>query len=90
MNTVINWLSEYPLVWELALFPLVTFVVTALLKPRTPEQYAELPPRVAAALKLVAAVGWDAPKIVESIGQLVTGRARSVADQASTRPELDQ
>lgn len=78
MQSAIDWLSAHPLVWQLALYPLLTAVVTWLLKPRTPEQYAALPPRLAAFLKLVAAVGFDAPKIVESVSQVVTGSSRSV------------
>lgn len=85
MQSAIDWLSAHPLVWQLAMYPLLTAVVTWLFKPRTPEQYAALPPRVAAFLKLVAAVGFDAPKIIEAVSQVATGSSRTV-----TRERLDR
>ena len=35
-----EFFSDHPLVWQLAIFPLVTALFTWLLKPRTPEDYA--------------------------------------------------
>lgn len=85
MNTVLDYLAAHQLLWQLGALPLVTALVTWLFKPRSPEQYAALPPRVAAFLKLVAAIGWDAPKILEAIGQLVSGRARSAAAERAAK-----
>ena len=85
MTQALDWLSAHPLVWQLALYPLLTAVVTWLFKPRTPEQYAALPPRVAAFLKLVGALGFDAPKIIEAIAQVVTGSSKT-----PTREHLDK
>lgn len=76
-----NYLQEHPLLWQIGLFPFITFLVSWLFKPRTPEDYAALNPRVAAALKFVAAVGFDAPKILESIAQMVQGKARTVSQE---------
>lgn len=72
-----EFFSDHPLVWQLAIFPLVTALFTWLLKPRTPEDYAALNPRVAAALKFVGAVGFDLPEILEAVKQFATGRART-------------
>lgn len=85
MNAILAYLAAHPLLWQLGVLPLVTALVTWVFKPLTPEQYAALPPRVAAALKLVAAIGWDSPKIFEAIGQLVSGRARSAAAERAAK-----
>lgn len=77
MDNVIQFFRDNPAVWQIGLFPVVTFLITWLFKPRTPEDYAALSPRVAALLKFVAAVGFDAPKIIESISQAVTGEAKT-------------
>jgi hypothetical protein len=55
------------------LWPLLTALVTILFKPRTDDEYAKLPPRVAAFLKLVAALGLDVPKVLEALGQVASG-----------------
>lgn len=81
MNQALEWLRDHPLVWELLLFPLVTFIATALFKPRSPEEYAALGPRLGALLKLIGAIGWDAPKLVEAARQLATGQSRSVSEE---------
>lgn len=81
MTPLILFLAAHPEFWAYFLFPLITLVVTWLTKPRTSEDFAAMNPRVAAFLKLVAAVGFDAPKILESISQLVTGKVRSVAEE---------
>lgn len=62
-------------VWVIPLgLYLLSAIVTALFKPRTPEEYAALPPRLAAFLKTYAALGIDLPKLIEGIGQIVTKR----------------
>lgn len=55
------------------LWPLLTALATTLFKPRTDEEYARLPPRLAAFLKLVAALGLDIPKVLEAMGQIARG-----------------
>jgi hypothetical protein len=66
------WAKLHPeLVW-----PIVTMLVTALLKPRSPEQYSAIAkswPRVAALLQLVGALGIDAPKALEALGKVRSG-----------------
>ncbi len=71
---MINWLDTHPELCRLLLWPILTAVFTALFKPRTAEEYARLPPRLAAFLRLVSALGIDAPKLVQSLAQIVTGK----------------
>lgn len=78
---MIEWLKANPLVWELALFPVLTALVTWLFKPRTEVEYAAMHPRLAALLKLVAAVGFDAPKILDALTQVATGKSRTAAEE---------
>lgn len=75
MQTIIDWLSAHPTFWQLILYPLLTAIITWALKPRTPEEYSALPPRVAAALKFIAAIGFDAPKAIKALSQVVTGKS---------------
>lgn len=77
MQTFIAWLSAHPMLWQYLLYPLITSIVLWLRKPRTPEEFAQLPPRVAAALKLIGAIGFDAPKALVALNQLVTGKVLS-------------
>lgn len=85
MTPVILFLAAHPEFWAYFLFPIVTAVVTWLTKPRTAEDFASMNPRLAAFLKLVAAVGFDAPKILDSIRQLVTGKTRSVTEEKANK-----
>jgi len=81
MSALVLFLAAHPEFWAYFLFPLITAVVTWLTKPRTAEDFAAMNPRVAAFLKLVAAVGFDAPKILDSIKQLVSGKVRTPAEE---------
>ncbi len=62
-------------------FPVLSAIVTWLFKPRTPEEYSLLSPRVAAVFKFIGALGIDAPKLIESIQQIVTGKYREKNNQ---------
>ncbi len=55
------------------LWPLVSAILTALFKPRTPEQYAAMPPRLAAALQLLGALGLDPVKATIAIKKIFAG-----------------
>ncbi len=74
MNTVGSWLAAHPQLCAAVIWPVVTGVLTALFKPRSPEEYARLPPRLAAFIKLVAALGLDFPKMLEASGQVMKGK----------------
>jgi hypothetical protein len=66
-----QWIQAHSEILTLAGIYLLTAVTTQLFKPRTPEEYLALPPRVAAALKTVAALGIDVPKLVEGVAELL-------------------
>lgn len=51
-------------------------LVSCLVKPRTPEEYAAMPPRLAAFLKAYVAIGLDIPKLFEGSVQVATGKRR--------------
>lgn len=67
---MIDWILAHP---ELVVY-VVVGIVTFLVKPRTEEQYAKLPPRVAAFLKLLGALGIDPRKVGESVKQVIKGK----------------
>lgn len=82
MNSMIHslalawaWAGDHPaLVW-----PILTLILTALFKPRTPEQYSAIAkdwPRLAAFMQLVAALGIDAPKVIEALGKIRSGEEK--------------
>ena len=81
MSALLLFLAAHPEFWAYFLFPVITAVFTWLTKPRTSEEFAALNPRVAAFLKLVAAVGFDTPKILDAIKQLVSGKVRSTKEE---------
>jgi hypothetical protein len=74
MGNVIAWIEAHPVLFGIFWTTLTGFV-TGLFKARTPEQYAAMNPRVAAALKLVGGLGFDVPNTMEAIRQIMTGHA---------------
>lgn len=73
LSSLSGWAEAHPELMAAIIWPLVTALVTFLFKPRSAEEYASLPPRVAAALKLVAALGLDPVKAIEAAKQIVAG-----------------
>lgn len=78
MNTILQYLStawSWALAHPAIVWPLLTLVLTALFKPRTDEQRAKLQakyPRLGALIQIVAALGLDAPKLLEALGKVGT------------------
>jgi hypothetical protein len=70
-STVLAWANAHPEVMAALVWPLVTAILTLAFKPRTPEQYAAMPPRLAALLQLVAALGVDPVKAAKAVRKLV-------------------
>ena len=58
--------------------PLIGALLTFLVKPRTPEQYAAMPPRLAAGLQLFAAIFPDPVKAAKVATKFLTGRDDSL------------
>lgn len=81
LTQIQTWLSDHPFFTGAVVIPLVTAPINWLFKPRNPTEYAALPPRVAAFLKLLGGCGFDGRKVAEATLQLVTGRARSAEDE---------
>lgn len=71
MAHVTDWISKNPVLFSMVLWPLVTGLVTWLFKPRTPEQYAAMPSFIRSVLKLLGALGLDAPHVLEGIKELL-------------------
>ncbi len=71
------WLDVHPTIVALIVVPLVTGAVSAVAKPRTPEQFAKMPFVVAQILRLWAAVFPDPAKAVAILVALITRRAPS-------------
>jgi hypothetical protein len=86
MSSVLAFVEAHPDLVSVVLWPLITALVTALFKPRSPEEYEAMPPRVAAGLKLLAALGVDPVKAVEAVKQLVSGKAEKVEPE---KPDLE-
>ncbi len=66
-------------------WPTITGIVTALFKPKTPEQYAAMPKRLAAFLKFVGAIGFDVPNTLEAVRQGIANKSTSVGVYRATR-----
>jgi hypothetical protein len=87
MTHAIEWLRTNPEYWApiaLGAWQALTALVSAALKPRSPEEYAALAqdwPRFAAGTKLLAALGFDAPKALDSLQQLIAGKARTIGQE---------
>lgn len=73
-----EWFDRHPAFAFFVVWPVISAIISIALKPRTPEEYAALPPRIAAVLKMIAALGIDAPKAQEAARQIFFGRARPV------------
>jgi hypothetical protein len=79
-----NWIESHQTLIALA-WPILTAILTGIFKPRSPEAYDKMPPRVAAFFKLLGALGLDVPNTIEAIGQALTGRKDSASVYKSKR-----
>lgn len=70
-----DWFEAHPVFTTAVVVPLIVGTVNQLLRPRTPEQYALLPPRIAAFLKFLRAWFPDTGRASEAAVQVITGRA---------------
>jgi hypothetical protein len=73
MLAIADWLEAHPAIVSLVLVPLVMALVNAVLRPRTPEEYAALPPRFSAVLKFLRAVFPDPQKAAQAAAQVLSG-----------------
>jgi len=73
-SSIWPWVEAHPVFASVIFWPIVTAIVTWFLKPRSPEEYAALAashPRIAQVLRLVGALGLDAPKVLQILGDMV-------------------
>lgn len=82
MQQFLDFAESHPVLFSALVWPLLTAMVTALFKPRTPEEYAALPPKLAAFLRLIAALGLDPVKAVKIV-QEATAKEKKPADLRS-------
>lgn len=80
-----DWIERHAVLMSVVVWPVVTALATALFKPRTPEEYSKLPPRLAAFLKLVGAIGFDVPNMIEAVKQGVANKSKSPGVYRATR-----
>lgn len=76
---MLQWIEQNPVLFSVVVWPLVTAIVTAFFRKRTAEEYAAMPPRLAAFMRFVGAIGFDAPKALETVRLMVTGGVPSDA-----------
>lgn len=81
-----KWLANHPEFVTLVLVPIVTACINAILRKRTPEEYAAMPQRVAGLLRLLAAVFPDPGKAIDAAKQLMFNQppsnpTKSIGDQ---------
>lgn len=84
---MMEWIEAHPVVVAL-LWPMLSALVTACFKPKTPEQYASMPPRLGAFLKLIGSLGIDAPNMLEAVKQGFKGKSLSAVEYRATRGEF--
>lgn len=74
IEAVVAWGDRHPELMVALVWPIISALFNALFKPRTPEQYAAMHPRVAEALRFVAAVGIDPVKAVDALRRMFARR----------------
>lgn len=67
------WAHAHPELCAALVWPTVSAILVLLFKPRTPEQYAAMNPRVASVFRLIAALGLDPVKALDALKKLVAG-----------------
>lgn len=87
MNKYLAFIEAHPALVSLIFVPTVAAIVNALTRPRSPEEYSALPPRLAAFLKLLRAVFPDPQKAITAASMFVQGKSLTPdAKRASLNP----
>lgn len=68
------WIEAHPLLFTVVLWPIISGAVNAVLKRRTIEEYAAMPPRLAALLMFLRSAGLDPGRSLEHIHRGLTGK----------------
>lgn len=85
LATASAWIQANPVLFTLIIWPAVTGLITAIARKRTAEEYAAMPPRLAAVLRFIGAVGLDLPKMLQTARLVITGGVPADAP-ADVRP----
>lgn len=72
---ILAWMEAHQSFSSFVIWPLVSAIVLMLFKPRSPEEYAKMNPRLAGFLMLLSGLGLDPHKVVEGLKRAATGRA---------------
>lgn len=76
MNALLRWSQENQVLAAILVaivWPILTGIATTISRKRTAEEYAAMPPRCAAILRFIAAIGLDVPKMLETVRLIFTG-----------------
>lgn len=86
--SLLDWIEAHPFFTSLVIVPVVMGTFNALLRPRTPEEYAAMNPRLAAFLKFLRVWFPEPKKLGEATVQFLTGTAKPVEEmrRASVPP----
>lgn len=83
---VVAWIAANPTICKVLLIPLTFSCVNALLRPRTPEEYAKYPPRFSAFLKLLRRLFPDPQGVAYALVQVIFGTALTPYQKRSGYP----
>lgn len=89
MQEIAKFAAAHPELMAAIVWPVLSAVITALFKPRTPEEYAALAtnwPRLAAFLQLVGALGIDPVKAVVALKKIPKGKSLPPPPPPAPRP----
>lgn len=74
LSAIPAWIEAHPLLFTVVLWPLISGTVNVVLKRRTIEEYAAMPPRLAAVLMFLRSAGLDPGRSLEHIHRGLTGK----------------
>lgn len=86
MTSIPNWIEGHPVLFAVVLWPLISGTVNAVLRRRTIEEYAAMPPRVAAVLMFLRSAGLDPERALEHISRALTGKPILFRDVVPSPP----
>jgi hypothetical protein len=89
LSNLSGWAEAHPELVAALVWPLFTAILTWLVKPRTAAEYAAMSPRLAAAIKLVSALGLDPVKAVEALKQIFGPKKPPTGPSARGAKRLD-
>lgn len=86
MTSIIQWIEQHPTLFAVAIWPAFTWLITWAFKPRTAAEYERLHPKLAALLKMIGALGLDAPAVIKAAREWKEGYVPRA--ERPTNPEI--